>query len=99
MSGIIRSGYRLEDINVKSGPNPADQIILVNRLASVAATGNIIRTPFAPGTQVLVVPFTQVPVAADGTISLAVNQEPIADQPGGFLVLGRASETQGGIPE
>lgn len=99
MSGIIRGGYRLEDINVKSGPNPADQIILVNRIASVAATGNIIRTPFAPGTQVLVVPLLQTNVAADGTITLALNQEPQVDTPGGFLVFGRASETQGGIPE
>ena len=98
MSGIIRRGYRLEDINVKSGPNPADQIILVERLASVGAT-NVIRTPFAPGTQVLVLPLTQATVAADGTVTLIDNPVPAANNPGGFLVFGRASETQGGVPE
>ena len=99
MSGIIRGGYRLEDINVKSGPNPADQIILVNRIASVDASTNVIRTPFATGTQVVVVPFVQATVAADGSVTLAANPEPSAGNAGGFLVLGRASETQGGIPE
>lgn len=99
MSGIIRGGYRLEDINVKSGPNPADQIILVNRIASLDANTNVIRTPFAPGTQILVVPFAQATVAADGTVTLAANPEPASPGAGGFLILGRASETQGGIPE
>jgi hypothetical protein len=99
MGGLIRRGYRLEDINVKSGPNPADQIILVERLASVDATTNVLRTPFAPGTQVLVVPIAQATVAADGTVTLAANPEPSAGNPGGFLIFGRASETQGGVPE
>jgi len=37
---------RLEDINVKFGPNPADRIAVITQFASLAATNNQVSTPF-----------------------------------------------------
>jgi len=95
--GIFHNALRLEDINVKSGANPADRLMLVRPVATLDATTNVIDTPFAPGTQVIVVPYAVATVDANGQVTLAANPEPAAAGAGGYLLLGRAHETQGGI--
>lgn len=95
--GIYHNAVRLEDINVKSGPNPADRIACIRNVAVLDATTNVLDTPFAPGTQVIVVPFAVATVDANGQVTLAANPEPAAAGAGGYLILGRAHETQGGV--
>ena len=88
---------RLEDINVKFGPNPEDRIGVITQFASLAASNNQVSTPFAPGTTVLVVPLATATVDANGDVLLGPNPEPAQNQPGGFLVLGLGHQTQGGV--
>lgn len=88
---------RLEDINVKFGPNPADRIAVFQSFATLGATGNVVSTPFAPGTTVLVVPLATATVDASGDVSLAANPEPAAAGAGGFMVIGLGHQTQGGV--
>lgn len=89
---------RLEDINVKFGPNPGDRIGVITQFASLAAgANNLVSTPFAPGTTVLVVPLATATVNANGDVSLDPNPEPAANGAGGYLVLGLGHQTQGGV--
>lgn len=90
---------RLEDINVKFGPNPQDRIAVIVDFASLAATGNNVSTPFAPGTTVLVVPLVAATVDSNGDVQLTSNPEPTTGGAGGFIVLGYGSQTQGGIKD
>lgn len=89
---------RLEDINVKSGPNPQDRIAVIVDIANLDATTNVVSTPFAPGTRVLVLPMTSAVVDANGDVTLAVNPEPTASTAGGFAIFGTAIQTIGGLP-
>jgi len=88
---------RLEDINVKFGPNPADRIAVITQFATLAATNNQVSTPFAPGTTVLVVPLATATVDANGDVLLTPNPEPGTGTAGGYIVLGLGHQTQGGI--
>lgn len=89
---------RLEDINVKFGPNPEDRIGVITQFASLAAgANNQVSTPFAPGTTVLVVPLATATVNANGDVLLDPNPEPAASAAGGYLVLGLGHQTIGGI--
>lgn len=90
---------RLEDLNVKYGPNPNDRIAVIVDIASLDATTNVISTPFAPGTRVLVLPLASAVVDAAGNVTLAVNPEPTTASAGGFAVFGTASQTIGGVPD
>lgn len=89
---------RLEDINVKFGPNPQDRIAVIVDIASLDATTNVVATPFAPGTRVLVLPLASAVVDASGNVTLAVNPEPTAASAGGFAIFGTGSQTIGGLP-
>jgi hypothetical protein len=88
---------RLEDVNVKFGPNPEDRIAVIVPIASLDATTNVVSTPFAPGTTVLVLPLASATVSAAGDVTLAANPEPSASGAGGFMVIGTAAQTIGGI--
>ena len=88
---------RLEDINVKFGPNPEDRIAVITQFATLAATNNLVSTPFAPGTTVLVVPLATATVDANGDVLLAPNPEPGTGTAGGYMVLGLGHQAIGGI--
>ena len=88
---------RLEDINVKFGPNPNDRIAVIVDIAALDATTNVISTPFAPGTRVLVLPLASVVVDANGDVTVGANTEPAATQAGGYAVFGLGSQTSGGV--
>lgn len=90
---------RLEDINVKFGPNPNDRVAVIVDIASLDLTSNVVSTPFAPGQRVLVVPLATATVDASGDVTLAANPEPSATNAGGFMILGTASQTIGGIKD
>lgn len=90
---------RLEDLNVKYGPNPQDRIAVIVDIASLDATSNVVSTPFAPGTRVLVLPLASAVVDSNGDVTLAANPEPSAASAGGFAVFGTASQTIGGIKD
>lgn len=88
---------RLEDINVKFGPNPEDRIGVITQFASLAASNNQVSTPFAPGTTVLVVPLVTATVDANGDVLLAPDPAQASGSAGGYIVLGLGHQTQGGV--
>lgn len=87
---------RLEDINVKFGPNPGDRIAVIQSFGSLGAS-NVVSTPFAPGTQVFVVPLVAQTVDANGDITVGFNPEPASGNAGAIMVVGLGHQTQGGV--
>lgn len=81
--------HRLVDYNVRYGETPGDGLVQIVYVASLDESSNVISTHFAPGTKVAVVPYVMAEVAADGTLDLAVNPEPEADDEGGYLLIGK----------
>jgi uncharacterized protein GlcG (DUF336 family) len=94
---MFANTLRIHDFNVRYGESPGDSLVQVAYVASLDAATNVIKTALAPGTRVVVVPYTTAVVDASGNLTLAANPEPAAGQAGGYLLFAPAYALQGGV--
>lgn len=87
---------RLPDFNIKYGESTSDKLAQVATIEELAAS-NVIATNFAPGTRVLVVPYTTAVVDADGNVTVDLDAAQANGDPGGYLLIGAGYALQGGF--